>query len=534
MKRRRLVIIILVLWLAVLACNLPSAPQAAPQTDLQQTIEAMGTPFQPPAGTDLPAAINPPPDLPPADQPPANLPPAPLPAMPTVIPGAAGHGVLIPGDPIISDGYFQYSTQPGDTVAGLAGRFGVQPDQIIDSRQTSPLVALPIGQALVIPSTFDTIQYAKALLPDSEIIFSPSSAGFSTADFIRDAGGFLSTYSEQVEQETLTGAQIVDRVAQETSTSPRLLLALLEYRSHWVFGQPADPQQTSFPIGFYASQYSGLYKELVLTSRQLTLGYYGWRLGKTVEVEFVDLSKIRMSPTVNAGTMAIAYLFSKLYNQADWYQQLYDPGSFLAFYQQSFGSPWERAAQVEPLLPDGLSQPALELPFTMGERWSFTGGPHAAWGVGSPWGGLDFAPSAVEKGCTVSRFWITAAAPGLVVRADHGVVIVDLDGDGFEQTGWVLLYLHVAGQDRVAVGTQLAVNDHIGHPSCEGGFSTGTHVHLSRKFNGEWLASDGPVPFVLSGWQAWPGARQYSGSLTRGDQVVTARPDGSHTSLIVR
>src|SRR5207249_11219696 len=69
--------------------------------------------------------------------------------------------------------------------------------------------------------------------------------------------------------------------------------------------------------------------------------------------------------------------------------------------------------------------------------------------------------------------------PGLVVRSGNGVVVVDADGDGSERTGWNILYLHVAGKDRVAKGVWVEQDDRIGHPSCEGGVATGTH--LDRK-----------------------------------------------------
>jgi hypothetical protein len=52
----------------------------------------------------------------------------------------------------------------------------------------------------------------------------------------------------------------------------------------------------------------------------------------------------------------------------------------------------------------------------------------------------------------------------------------------------------------IAEGTLVEQGDALGHPSCEGGRSTGKHVHLARKYNGEWIAADGPIPFVLSGW----------------------------------
>jgi LasA protease len=52
------------------------------------------------------------------------------------------------------------------------------------------------------------------------------------------AAGYLSAYSEMVDEEVLSGAEIVRRVAYDTSVNPRLLLALLEYRAGWVRGCP--------------------------------------------------------------------------------------------------------------------------------------------------------------------------------------------------------------------------------------------------------------------------------------------------------
>jgi murein DD-endopeptidase MepM/ murein hydrolase activator NlpD len=113
-------------------------------------------------------------------------------------------------------------------------------------------------------------------------------------------------------------------------------------------------------------------------------------------------------------------------------------------------------------------------------------------------------------------------ADGIVVRSETGLVMEDLDGDGKEQTGWDLLYLHIATVGRDQVGQNLKRGDPIGYPSCEGGEATGTHVHIARKYNGEWMPADSVVPFNLEGWIAHNGDSAYSGYLTRGTQVVTA------------
>ena len=46
---------------------------------------------------------------------------------------------------------------------------------------------------------------------------------------------------------------------------------------------------------------------------------------------------------------------------------------------------------------------------------------------------------------------------------------------------------------------------------------------MARKYNGEWMTADGPIPFVLSGWTVHNGARAYKGSLTKpGENMVIA------------
>ena len=111
---------------------------------------------------------------------------------------------------------------------------------------------------------------------------------------------------------------------------------------------------------------------------------------------------------------------------------------------------------------------------------------------------------------------------------------MDLDGDGHEQTGWVLIFLHIRSDGKVVVGQHLNKDDPIGHPSCEGGTATGTHFHFARKYNGEWILADGPLPFVLGGWTAHAGIIEYQGTLTKNDQTITAATNGSSETKIVR
>ena len=62
----------------------------------------------------------------------------------------------------------------------------------------------------------------------------------------------------------------------------------------------------------------------------------------------------------------------------------------------------------------------------------------------------------------------------------------------------------------------------IGYPSSEGGEATGTHVHIARKYDGEWILADGPLAFNLDGWIVHSSGTAYQGTLTRNGLTVTA------------
>jgi LasA protease len=511
------------IWILVsLACNLPvrkNSGQDIPVEALRQTLAARAVTATPPVA--------------PASTSGADIQATPVSGLAT----ATSIGAQ-PGDPTSTPqpdaSIFYYYSQPGDTLGALALRFDVTAGEITSDRSIPPQGMIPVGQLLRIPRNVDVGDYPSAVLPDTEVLDSPSAVGFDLQAYVAQAGGYLSTYVETFNGEQLSGAESIRRVAIESSINPRFLLALLEFCSGWVFGQPADSTAIRYPIGFHIADQPGLYRELVMAATHLNIAYYGWRAGSVTTLKFKDGKLTRMSPELNAGSIAVQYLLAKFYDQADWPDAMYGPRGFLAVYQKLFGDPWTRSANFGPLFPDGLAQPTLELPFQPGERWSLTAGPHPSWKTGSPRGALDFAPVTGEEACAVSRVFALAAADGLVVRSERNAVALDLDGDGNEQTGWVILYMHLADKDRIAAGERVQLNDRLGHPSCEGGTSTGTHLHIARKYNGEWVAADGPLPFVLSGWVAYAWEKNYYGELRKGTQVVVASPVGPQTSIIVR
>ena len=428
-----------------------------------------------------------------------------------------------------------YYAQPGDTLPALAARFGVSPSEIISTDPIEPVGLIEQGQLLFIPRDLGETSPSTEVLPDSEVVYSPSTLDFDTNAFVKAAGGYLSTYTEYTGYGQLSGAQVVTHVALDNSLNPRLLLALLEYQAHWVYGAPANMADTLFPMekNVYVGN-QGLFNELSWAAHQLEGGYYGWRTGSFNQVTFPDGTNLRLAPESNAGTAALQYFFAKLNNRRQWSDAIYSSNGFMALYERMFGSVWARAQTVEPLFPPDLVQPVLDLPFYPGMVWSFSGGPHPAWGENSPLAAVDFAPGSMTSGCVPSETWVLAPAAGIVVRSTTAIVILDLDGDGREQTGWDIFFLHIRTDGRVAAGQRLNKDDPIGHPSCEGGEATGTHVHIARKYNGEWIPAGGPLPMVLGGWQVHAGVAMYKGTLTKNGKTITADTNGSGETQIIR
>ncbi len=424
----------------------------------------------------------------------------------------------------------QYMVQAGDTLGDIAQRYGISVQDLMLANNISDPNLLDVGMVLNIPAPNPgDAGSALKMIPDSELVYGPASAFFDIETFIQSQNGYLAEYAEEVNSGFLTGAEIVQLVSQNYSVNPRLLLALLEYQSGWVTN-PA-PINISFPMGLADDNRYGLYRQLAWTADTLNRGYYLWKANALSTWVLNDGTVIPIDPTINAGTAAIQYFFSKFDDRPTWEKDVNETGVMVTYFV-FFGNPF--LLSIEPLVPATLSQPAMNLPFGPSEAWYFTGGPHGGWDSGSAWAALDFAPPGENGTCSTSPLWVTAMADGVITRASDGAVIQDLDNDGYEQTGWVILYMHIAAEERVTAGEYLFAGESVGHPSCEGGVSNATHVHIARRFNGEWIAADGLIPFNLNGWISSGDGNEYNGFLSRGSRVIEALDSANDHNLISR
>ena len=467
--------------------------------------------------------------------PPSTSTPAPLPTeTPTEAPSLED---VTPDLPAVDGPTRFYYAQSGDTLELVAIHFGILVEEIgANSELPDADTLLDPGTLLIVPegrledTTPDT-----QIFPDSEVVLSATSIDFDTLEYVEEMGGYLTEHRDYLGSTGWTyGAESVRRHAFENSFNPRLLLALIEYESGWLLGQPGNISETDYPLGYIDVNKRGLFRQMMIAVQDLALGYYGWREGSLTELTFTDGTTKRIAPDLNAGSVAIQYYFAQKLPYDRWAQTVDKNVGFPALYAELFGDPWVRARSIEPLFPAGLEQPKLTLPFEAGRIWAYTGGPHSAWEREGALAAIDFAPSSDITGCIESDKWVLAPVAGMVVRTDKGILVLDLDGDGNEATGWNLLFLHIATPGKAKLGDWLEPGDRIGKPSCEGGISTGTHLHFARKYNGEWILADGPLAFDLDGWTAHAGSAPYKGTLTRGDDTITASQVAESWSVIVR
>ncbi len=411
----------------------------------------------------------------------------------------------------------QHIVQPGETLSSIAALYETSVETLLRYNTVTDPNIIAVGQVIDLPPPPDAVTPARMILPDGLLVRGPAQRSFDLDAFIQEQRGYLTQALDDVDArqangstrtDVLSGPEIVARVALEFSVDPRLLLALLEYRSGWLT-QPTV-SDVDFPLisaeDSAGIDRSGLYKQLAWAANELNRGFYAYSYGDLRILEFDSGVRMSFSQQINAATAAVQRFLSLNTHHEDWERDVAATG-FSAAYTALFGDPWEQ--DVPASLSAFPPQPPLTLPFQPGETWFFTGGMHGGWGSGSAWAAVDFAPpdERTDLLCYTSAYWVRAIADGVIARSGGGVVVLDLDGDGDESTGWTVLYLHLASADRIASGVPVQMGTPLGRAACEGGFSTATHLHIARRYNGAWVpgdcfdCDDSFPDFVMSGWR---------------------------------
>ena len=424
-----------------------------------------------------------------------------------------------------------YVAQSGDNLELLSLRFGTTPSEILFSNPEIPkdVTTLPPGFPMKMPVYYEPFWGPSyQIIPDSAFVYGPDLLDFDLSVFLDSTNGWFKNYGAFIQEKYRNVNGVIKYYAENYSLNPKLLLALVEYQTGALSNPQRDRTLEATFLGF-DNNHRSVELQISYAADLLNDGFYRYFKGELTSLVLDDGLVENIDPWQNSATVALQYYFSQVYKGEE-YRKAIGPDGFAKTFKELFGDPWQRDLTV---LPGLLSQPQFILPFENGTTWSYTGGPHTGWGTRKPWAALDFAPPSLTQGCVETEQYALAVADGVVARTDSGTVMLDLDGDGDERTGWVILYLHVAEDGRVKVGDRLKQGDRVGRPSCEGGNATGTHVHLARKYNGQWIpAAWSVIPFNLEGWTPVEGIAAYQGALVRGTQRVRASTLSDSASMI--
>lgn len=422
---------------------------------------------------------------------------------------------------VLGEGFELTIVEEGDTLEEIASLHSttIQYLQILNDIGNSELIR--VGQSLWTPATSSATLPGPAfeIIPDSELVYGPALESFDTQATVEELGGFILDYEEEVEGTMMSGPEIVQLVARRHSVSPRLLLAALEHNAGWLTN--TSPAEVEFPMGRVDDSVTGLYAQLRWAASMLNWGFYGRADGGMTGFFLSGEVPVAFEEQVSFGTTGVQHFLGARDDMglAQWLRDV-GPDGLAATYWNLFGDPFAQA--IEPLVPADLAQPEMSLPWGKGESYYFTGGPHAGWNHGTAWAALDFVPEDVLGGCQTSDSWLTAVTSGVIVHSDRGLVILDLQGDGFAGSGWAVIYMHLEDRDRIEVDREVEAGQRLGHPGCVGGFSQGTHLHLARTYNGRWISADGEIPFVVGGWRSTGEGIEYNGWLVRDGVQIEA------------
>lgn len=409
----------------------------------------------------------------------------------------------------------------GDTLTRIAERYGVPVASLLRANDLPNPNLLEVGQIIALPAP--PVDYTPAfhILPDSLLVRSKTAGNFDVDAFINSHRGALrdltvhlteTRFDGSTESGAFSASDIIKRVSLEYSVDPRILIAFLEYAAGMLTENALDEETRLFPLrqaeAYNRVQRAGLYNQLSWLADRLNQGYYGWKYRGEAILEQSDGSRLFYEPNLNPGTVAVQYVLAQLPTVSDWRQASSEDGIYQT-YRRLFGDP---AALAQETVPANLRQPELTLPFPRGDLWRFTGGFHGGWGNGSAWAAVDFTPppnTGPGGLCYTSVYPATAVARGTIARLDEGIVILDLDEDSDEGTGWTILYLHIDHSDMLREGQMVEAGNILGYASCLGGVTNATHLHIARRYNGEWLPADcnrcpagvSVPPFVMSDWK---------------------------------
>ncbi|MFR9719181.1 M23 family metallopeptidase [Aeromonas diversa] len=298
-----------------------------------------------------------------------------------------------------------------------------------------------------------------------------------------DLEGYLSREAPHL----LPRLETIRHWAGATSINPQLLLALMEQRSQLL----SRPRARAFeqPFGMAVGE-RGFTPQLAAMARTLSERFYQAR-------ELAERRPKGVTRSIAPTALALQTLPGSGHPPlAEVYEQLFGRGSFYS-------------AATPKATPAPLLAGLFQMPWRQGYSWKVNGA-HAHSGSGFPLSSID--ASYDWPGWGSPTYTVAAANSGTVTVFSRCQVRVT------HSSGWATNYYHMA-DIAVRSGDYVEANTRLGtyasdrnQALCEGGSSTGPHLHFSLLYNGVFRSLQGTT---LGGYQVNVGSYSYDNHCSR-------------------
>ncbi|MEM7356311.1 MAG: M23 family metallopeptidase, partial [Acidobacteriota bacterium] len=275
--------------------------------------------------------------------------------------------------------------------------------------------------------------------------------------------------------------------------SPRVVLTLMELRSGAVRGVLANPLR---PLGDQVPE-SGFSDQLREGLGQLADHFYAYRHPGSADDPLAGYPDYRAAEAASEALLRWLGSAAEVERFHTTYAALFPTAGPLNQPAAGWSPPLKATVP-----PANL----LQLPYAVGQTWIFNGTHTYGGNEVGPKSSIDIARNWPPWGANTANDWVVAANAGTAIV--HSSCYVEVLGSG----GWSTTYYHL---DNVIVTTGQSVGrnqrlsnyaNNTGQALCNGGHSTGPHLHFSLKRNGQ---ATSLADVSLSGYIVHPGRHDY-------------------------
>lgn len=296
------------------------------------------------------------------------------------------------------------------------------------------------------------------------------------------------------------------------SISPKVLLTLMELQS----GLISAPSEAKLRTPFAGlSKKRGFEKQLRDVLSQLSQRFYGFESYQRNRARLAEKALSTDPGTLNGATAAILGVLQRPSENPAALNQAASLQQFTRRFSQLFNVSIEQMYKFEPSEQAGITAAAIppstmmQLPWYQGYSWK-SNGAHSHTGSGAPYSSIDVSYD--WPGWGAQTYSVVAAHSGRVTVFSRCQLRVT------NANGWATNYYHMDGV-RVSNGETVMNDTKLGVYAsnrntalCQGGSSTGPHLHFSLLYNGRYVSLQG---VNLGSFRVNVGAYNYDNACSR-------------------